>query len=244
MIDGDGMLISLHLPKTAGTSFRSTLLSHFGATLYQDYRDWPDQHPASRNLAAVLGAVRVPFSSKLRGMRCVHGHFLALKYGPLIVSGRARAVTWLRHPVERLVSHYHHWQRTYDVAGDAKVFPLHARMIEERWSLARFCLGPELRNLYRAFLWGMGIRWFRFVGVTEHYAEDLAAFGERFLGGAAVTCHHENSGEPCSEGRAMVSKALRAAIERHHAADMALYAQALRLRERRIQPGVSMREGI
>ena len=59
-------------------------------------------------------------------------------------------------------------------------------MVDEDWSLQRFCLGHELRNLYHQYLWGFPPERFDFIGITERYAEDLARFGKRYLGGEAL----------------------------------------------------------
>ncbi len=88
-------------------------------------------------------------------------------------------VTWLREPVERLGSHYHYWKRHYN-PENAGI--LHRRVVEEQWSLERFCLGPELQNTYCKFLWGMPLERFAFVGITEFYEEDLAYFSQNILG--------------------------------------------------------------
>ncbi len=31
-------------------------------------------------------------------------------------------------------------------------------MVEEEWTLERFCLEPELKNLYSQFLWGFPLK--------------------------------------------------------------------------------------
>jgi hypothetical protein len=219
------LLVSLHLPKTAGTSFRSTLQQHYGAALLEDYAMLPMQLPRGlREWRAVrdIGVARRAVSTSIRA---IHGHFLPAKYR-LALAGRAvRYVTWLRDPVERAVSHYHYWCRDY--AGDDPAQPLRNRMLREQWTLERFCLGPEFRDVYHQYLWGFPPRRFAFLGITEHYAEDLAWFARRFLGSAAGTQIHA-LGNPARPAPGYpLDPALRQRIERHHARDMALYRQAL-----------------
>ena len=67
----------------------------------------------------------------------------------------------MRDPVERLASHYHYWVRNYAPRSAGE---LHRRVVEEAWSLERFCLGPELRNVYSTFLWGFSLRRFGLSG--------------------------------------------------------------------------------
>lgn len=229
------LLISVHLPKTAGTSFARTLRAHYGPRLVEDYAMLPMQLPRGvRELralrAGLAGASRLPAD-----VQAIHGHFLPVKYRLALRGRRVRWITWLRDPVQRLLSHYHYWMRDY--AGDDPAQPLRNRMLAERWSLERFCLGPELRNVYRQYLWGFDPARLAFIGITEHYPEDLGWFAQHCLGREAAAASALVN--PDRDGNYPVASSLRARIERHHAADMALYRWALAMRETRLpgQPG-------
>ena len=218
------LLVSLHLPKTAGTSFATSLASAFGGGYRADYDDLPMQAPRwGRRLQAIRagGALR---GSLPPAVRCVHGHFLPLKYRLALGRRPARYITWLRDPVERVVSHYHFWRRDYDGADPAQ--PLRNRMLHEQWSLERFALGPELRNVYSEYLWGFPVTAFAFIGITERYAADLAWFASRHLGAGAVAATALANPDRDSAGYAL-DPGLRQRIERHHAADMAIYRRVL-----------------
>ena len=216
------LLISLHMPKTAGTSFALALHAHFGARLLEDYADLPMQHGRmQRRGRALLAARNRP--ACLRGIDCVHGHFLPLKY--VLFAGRPlQVVTWMRDPVDRLWSHYRFWQRQPD--PDPLVEPLRARMRSEAWPFERFALGPELRDVYCEYLWGFDPGRLAFVGFTESYLSDLARFSSRFLGGVALPARHALAGD---ENDATPGPALRQRIERWHRRDMALVG---RMRDR------------
>lgn len=230
------MLISLHLPKTAGTSFRGLLEAHYADRLLADYADRPlHASVARRRIHALRSGITLLLNPvRLQGIDAIHGHFLAIKYSLWSGGPGWRRVTWLRDPVERLASHYHYWRRDYDADSAG---PLHRRMMEEGWSLERFCLGPELRNVYRQFLWGVPLSRLDFVGITEHYATEAEDFACRILGLSALPVsqsRESGNANPEAVTRYVDDTALRQRIERHHAADMALYQQALRLREKRL----------
>lgn len=217
------LLVSLHLPKTAGTSFAETLREAHGAGYREDYADVPMQYAAwRRRMHAVRGGMalrgRVPEEA-----RCIHGHFLALKYRIALGARPVRWITWMREPVQRLASHYAFWRRDYD--GTDPTQPLRNRMVREDWSFERFALGPEMRNVYRQYLWGFDLARFDFIGITEHYQADLERLARR-LGWEAVAAAALVNPERGETGYD-IDPALERRIRRHHAADMALYARAL-----------------
>ena len=228
------MLISVHMPKTAGLSFRASLEEHFGEGFRHDYQDYPLAQPPEerREQARLWGLAARP--ADFAGVDCVHGHFLPLKYLELARALPCTFVTWLREPVARLVSHYYYWQRSYD-PDSALTSALHRRVVEEEWSLARFCLAPELRNVYSEFLWGFGLERFRFIGITEFFEEDLRYFSQQVLGNK-IPAHTLNrrSGDDGGDPVAALSADMRAEIEAYHAADMAIYNLGLQLREARL----------
>jgi hypothetical protein len=224
------VLISLHLPKTAGSSFLTSLEQHYDEKLFKDYADIPINSPAIRRNSKALVKCIVNGFCQDEKIRCIHGHFLPLKYLLLSTQRDVRFVTWMRDPVERLASHYFYWMRTY-VPGQSP--PLHKRMIIEKWSLERFCLGPELQNIYCQFFWGFPLSRFDFIGITEFYESEFEFFSREFLGGALhpAKVNINLSKEKISyfENEDLVNK-----IKNHHSKDIALYEKVLdiRLRER------------
>ena len=227
------MLVSVHMPKTAGLSFRASLEACFGEGFRHDYQDYPLAQAAQVRRQQAQDWGRAAQAADFAGVTCMHGHFLPLKYLELARTLPCTFVTWLREPVARLVSHYYYWQRAYDPASDL-TSPLHRRVIEEGWSLQRFCLAPELRNVYSEFLWGFPFQRLDFIGITEFFADDLWYFSQQVLGNK-MQAHTLNRRTEPGEGehQAPLSAAARSEIEAWHAADMALYRQALELRKAR-----------
>lgn len=222
------VLISVHLPKAAGTSFGAALEAYFGESLLRDYGDMPiNTPPYDRNKAALQRSIENA-EAELPGVKCIHGHFLPVKY--LLLSRRQNTdfVTWLRHPVERAVSHFYFWQRSFDPTTSP---PLHRRVMEERWSLERFCLGPELRNLYSQFLFGFPLEYFAFIGISEFYNHDFEFFTRAYLG-ASIEPSKLNVGNAAGRNYE-ISDTLRSDISRFHSEDMNLYQRALAIRDQR-----------
>ncbi len=218
------MLISLHLPKTAGSSFLKSLHEHFGQQLLRD-NDNPMHIPVyDRNRYALQSSI-ISGDRTVTGIQCIYGHFLPLKYLLLSVKQDVTFITWMRNPVERLLSHYYFWKRPFD---PAKVGPLRRKMADEKWSLERFCLGSELQSLYRQYLWGFPVENFDFIGITEFYEEDLRYFSNKFLG-MNLPCYQLNTGNKKS-GSYDIDENFRKEIESFHRDDMILYEYALEKR--------------
>jgi hypothetical protein len=216
-------IISLHLPKTAGSSFGKTLETHFGNSLLLDYADLPISKPiVERNREALLSSLRLA-EEGISGIQCVHGHFLPIKYLLLNSKQKLFFLTWMRDPVERAISHYHYWQRSYDPNKPCLLH--HERVIKEGWSLERFCLGPEFRNLYSQYMWGFPLEMFDFIGIVEFYEDDLAYLADNYLE-ATLDAYRLN----VSDKKNDISPELREAIERHHDKDVQMYRRALQMR--------------
>lgn len=159
------MLISVHIPKTAGTSFGLLLKQRFGERLLADYQDRPLAHPTLPRLARAL-AHWPRGGARLAGYEAVHGHFLAFKYLPV----RADMVTWLRHPAERVMSRYQHYLR--DVAEGRPLQPVPG--LVPGMSLDAFSRLPRFRNTCSKYLHGVPRQRIAVYGFSEDVDEGLA----------------------------------------------------------------------
>ena len=142
------MIISVHIPKCAGTSFRHVLQEMFGRLLWANYGD-------DFSRAAVPA-----------GTQCIHGHFNALAYSE--IWPEARVLTMVRHPVQRVVSNYHHFRREPDGRNSASI-----RLQAERMTLRQFAELDEVRNEITRYTAGLRPADFAYVGVAERFAESV-----------------------------------------------------------------------
>lgn len=158
------MLISVHIPKTAGTAFGALLTRHFGPRLLKDYGDRPLSHAALPRLASSLAQIPLA-SSRLRGFEAVHGHFLPLKY----LATRGDVITWLRDPAQRLVSRYEHYRRDVTEGRQLQDAP----GLQPGLTLAQFIEIPRFHNTYARYFRGFPLRRVRCFGFTEDMGEGL-----------------------------------------------------------------------
>lgn len=225
------MIISLHMPKTAGNSFLNALNKKYGPHLKQDYGDMAriQEYLAGQIPAESVYGDSAAEKNELDKVNCIHGHFLAQKYNHLLREKRARLVTWLRDPVERLISHYNFFILSYDplTAG-----PLFKKVIEESWTLEKFCFSEEFKNLYSKYLQGFPREYIEFIGITEYYSDDLRWFSRMYLN-KDVPVSKINCAPKSMEASGSIDPGFRRAVESFHIKDAELYKYALEKRNLR-----------
>lgn len=153
-------VVSVHVPKTAGTSFRVILQSVYGDALVQDYPDRYDNPLLQDDLDVGL-----------TGKLVVHGHFHESKYN--MVAPSAKKIVWVRNPISRVISHFH-YLRTVAQNPKYRLNEHREEIIEKDLSLLRFAALPKISNFYtKNYIQELDN--FLFVGITEFFAEDIVA---------------------------------------------------------------------
>lgn len=154
-------LLFLHIPKTAGTSFRQGLVNALGAR--HCHFDYGVKQRITSKLV-LRHAYQKPDLHEL-GQRFMHddarllgGHFGYRKYAALFRADRV--VAFCRHPREQLLSHYAHMCRHGGYQGDLGSFLDTAHGA-----------GCQTRAFSGFALEGVGL-----IGVTERYADSLRLF--------------------------------------------------------------------
>ena len=225
------MLVSLHIPKAAGSSFALSLKEYYGTSFIPDYNDIPlNTNPAKRKSQALIqsGLNRI---RHFTGDTCIHGHFLPLKYKYVVSSKPVTYITWFREPAERLASQYYYMIRHYN-PSKAQKRPMLKRIVEEKWTLEQFCFSKEFKNSYSQFLWGFDIKSFDFIGIVEHYESDLEYFSQQFLSRNLIA-HQENTNSDKKNKSYFDDDNLKKAVQKFHNTDTELYHKALSIRSTR-----------
>jgi len=154
------MLISVHIPKCAGTGFQRVLHSLLGPGLWLNYGTIFARADARRELVPA-------------GATCIHGHFFADAFDDLFPE--RQLITWVSHPVERVVSSY------YDFLCQPDWGNYCCRVLWERQlTLRQFAELDWMRNKATRYLAGKPTDAFAFIGVTERCLDSLQAFGRTF----------------------------------------------------------------
>ena len=113
-------LLFIHIPKTAGTSFNKSAEQLFGVPAFE--RDYGAGSPDTSPLVTkyIYGETQDTFAfhqAFLAGEKqWMTGHVFAETY--LHLFGAANSIAFVRDPVERVISEYHHRRTHFDLDRD------------------------------------------------------------------------------------------------------------------------------
>jgi hypothetical protein len=235
--DPNPRLLFLHIPKTAGVSIRHLLLG-----LYPGPTTFIRGAPEHREFFLKSREERETY-------RVVGGHF---RFGlHLLFDTPSRYLTFLRDPVERVISHFAYVQREAQ-------HPQHARVTASNMSLEQWVRNGsdggcsdnlQIRNLTTRSETEVPFKGttrqmldeakrvlserIDFLGITERYEGSIRFFGER-LGWPQPAVIERLNVSPNRPAAADIATSTRAAILDHNALDIELYGFAVGLFERRV----------
>ena len=207
-------IISIHIPKTAGTAFADVLTRNFGDTVGFYYgQDHPKTHPALRHLGRPASPADMAMI-KDAGLKVIHGHFSVRRFLS-VCPDPARYWIWLRDPIERIVSEYFFNKNRSD-----GVHPLAKALHENDLSIGDYAKLKKAVNLQTRNVQPFAIEDFGFVGITEFYDDCVELSG-------LEPAPAENRTQNQTRGKETVAFEDRLAIARRNASDMALYSAAI-----------------
>ena len=210
-------LFFVHIPKTAGTSFRLAASDYFGASaVTYDYgANQRETAPSVRD--CVYGDTpdwwRLKRTLEASGQSLLGGHVPVDKYVSLL--GVANTLTFLRDPLQRIVSDYEHFRRHHGYTGCFDTFYRH----------------PTMQNRMQKMLQGVPIEAIGCIGMTEAYEESLGMLNTQY--GISIGVKTENQGKTSLDDEHRLSDADREALTRLNQKDIALYRRCKALFETR-----------
>ncbi|MGM0831824.1 sulfotransferase family protein [Halomonas qinghailakensis] len=155
----------VHIPKTAGTSFRKAAEQFFSSErVFYDYS--PTEKETSSLVCQWIYKERdfLSFYQELcnKNASFLSGHVNASKY--VYLFGACQTVTFVRDPVQRIVSEYQHFVRHHGYEGD----------------LPSFYRKPQFINRQSKILQGVPLEAIGFLGLNEAYEDSLAILNQRY----------------------------------------------------------------
>jgi hypothetical protein len=218
-------IISIHIPKTAGQTFKEILRSVYGEGLLHMnivdgvFRVIEDEFFLVRSNDIVRFA---------RSYRALHGHFYYSDIETLHKDTGAMLITWLRNPVERVISNYRYAMRKIMIEG------VEVKGIKRGMTLMEYASRPTSRNTMSRYLKGGALEDFHFVGIYEYLREDMKHLAT-LMGWQDVKLPKENSSAIMKEKLPPVTEEEKREIERLNEDDVLLYQEAVELRKRRVK---------
>lgn len=164
-------IISVHTPKVAGTSFLHQLKQIYGEhQLLLDYQDDPTNPLSIINIDPNFYET-TPIRT-ISPYKIVHGHFHPEKYSKL---DNAFRMTFLRHPIDNILSIYNFWSAHENSFWDHPIFKYFK---DANLSLPRFAMIPQIRYLYtQTYFGGFDMCQFDFIGDYTQYNQELSRLG-------------------------------------------------------------------
>ncbi len=216
-------VISIHVPKTAGTTFKKVLRQIYDPEeIFFDY-------PHRGNLRHKM------LTNPKPEVKVIHGHFSGNKYDSKFPE--FRKIIWLRDPIKRLISLYFFW-KSWQILVESDAENL-APVRESSLTFIEFAEKPEMQNIIKSkYVQEQKLTDFYFVGIQEFFREDLHEL-KVMLNWPEYQLETQNT-NPYPEYKSLLEEVLSnqeilGKISAINQEDIELYREALSLRETRIK---------
>lgn len=229
------MLLSMHISKTAGNSFREALMESYGPDrVMRDYGDWTgfDEPFANKRRRERWEAMRARRDELIEKYDVIHGHFQADKYIGLFP--QTDFISFFREPAQQSISHWRWQSALTDRASDVnKEVHMEVRYWRElQPTVEEHLKWPFYRDHQSQFMGSLPVEELAFVGLYEEYEKSVHLFNAMFgrnleVRRANVTLREGGDFEVTPEVRRLINK--------YRAADVELYARAKELFNRQCQ---------
>lgn len=204
----DNTLFFIHIPKTAGSSFRKAAESYFGIqNCFYDYGNKSSEtHPKIFEYEYKQKDRFAAGEYIIQHARFLSGHVPYSKYAAFFHP--KNVITFVRSPEQQVRSHFEHYVRHHGYKGDFEDF------IADR----RFA------NMQSRMLKGLGIDALGFVGLTEEYETSLALINALYKTDLKRLSLNKNQSK--NEHSYTLSDKELKLIHEHNKEDFELYEQA------------------
>ncbi len=199
-------LLFIHIPKTAGTSFRQAAEKYFGKEhTFYDYT--PNSVETSSQIINKIYNAKDPYAFYALLQNHPHsflsGHFPVVKYTALYET--QNVVSFVRDPVSQVISHFNHF----------KTHSNYKNTIEE------FILEPRFQNIQSRMLANKPLSLYGFLGITERYEESIELFNTIYSTEIEVIHTNKKHKEAMNVGE--LDDELIGKIKKVNAKDIAFY---------------------
>lgn len=206
--------ISVHVPKTAGTTFLKLISSTYGRTFKSDYVDIMNLNSVILHGDKPINKIR----SDIKKYNVIMGHFRASKYLYL----KRPYVAWVRNPVDRVISHFYFWMHLWKKERKRNWDPKLSKLFENKWTVVDF---SKMFSNQMCYFLDCDIKNFKFIGISENFDKELYRF-EKIFG---IKVKHPKKKLNVSTNKKKIDKKIRLEIAKYHEKDFELYHKALEI---------------
>ncbi len=214
-------LVSLHIPKTAGTSFRNILKNIYGEDQVVRF-DINEANEVRINQILYKG-------NDIPKVRVIHGHFVmkSLK-NKFLLPTDCKMITWLRDPVKRVVSNFFYLESRLQELLDEEKNNLNILSKMQR-TLIEYARADINRNRQSKFLEGSSLNDFQFIGIQESFDSEIARLAAVMKWEKIPEILYHNR---TPETRSAISAEVLDEIRSLNMEDIWLYSEALQIRQK------------
>ena len=205
--------VFVHIPKTAGTSFRKALEQRFGWPMVLCDYGLKEGRSSSFVRFKLSNSSVGELRKELCSFRVICGHIGLQKY--LKLSGLPCCLTFVREPLQRSFSAYQHARRLQGYQGTLKEYV------------------AKQGDLQTKLLSGLPLEALAFVGISERYLESLQLLKAQFPELELVE-FRENVNEVKQDEFYQFNSEEEQLLREHNQQDLQLYEKAKRLFEERL----------
>ena len=222
-VSGKIELISIHIPKTGGRSFLKVLEQVYGNAL--DIRHEREHFFPDGRFSQIKNDI---FPDHIRG---IHAHLSVSQLMPVIEKHGPRVVTWLRDPVERVISNYYFFMKRLRT-GNAN----ERQLRKKNYTLLKYATEGKKNNRMAAFLEGMELHDFFFIGILERFDADMEELITKMEWPRTKGFSHINSNadfkynNDCKTQYSDIDDEMRYEIALHNDLDIKLYNDVKEMR--------------